>query len=59
MKDHSKKIFGLVELMKDKDKKITLLKTVIQLVIKIPEQICDLDLEIFGKLFRFAAEFEN
>ena len=57
MKDHSKKIFGLVELMKDKDKKITLLKTVIQLVIKIPEQICDLDLEIFGKLFRFAVEF--
>jgi hypothetical protein len=59
MKDHSKKIFGLVELMKDKDKKITLLKTVIQLVIKIPEQICDLDLEIFGKLFRFAVEFED
>ena len=59
MKDHSKMIFGLVELMKDKDKKITLLKTVIQLVIKIPEQICDLDFEIFGKIFRFAVEFED
>lgn len=43
----------------DKDKKITLLKTIIQLAIKIPEQICDLNVEIFGKLFRFAVEFED
>jgi len=25
----------------------------------VPEQICDLDVEIFGKLFRFAEEFED
>lgn len=59
LQKHGNQLFGLVESMADKDKKVILIKTIIQLVIKIPEQICSLNVQIFGKLFQLALEFEN
>ena len=41
------------------DKKIVYIKSIIQAVLRIPEQICDTNPQFFGQLFNMAVDIQH
>ena len=56
---YSAELIALFAEIKDVDKKIVYIKSIIQAVLRVPEHLCDHNPEFFGKLFSLATDIDN
>lgn len=52
-------LFELVKTISQMDKKIILIKSIIQISLRIPEWICDKNPTFFGRLFQLTSDLQS